>query len=130
VQFMKAGVMDIPDVFVVNKCDEEALARRSTHELRAALAVARIGGDEPIVFQTSVVTGRGIAELAAHLRAVPARPPDPMHFVRKAVAEAYGRFGLDVLERTAPAWPPDLVRTAVYETLEALALEAIGRALR
>ena len=130
VQFMKAGVMDIPDVFVVNKCDEEALARRSTYELRAALNVARIGGDEPTIFQTSVVTGRGIGELAAHLRTVPRRMPDPMHFVAKAVAEAYGRFGLDILHSESGAWAADAAATAVYEDLEAKALEAIRRRLR
>src|SRR5262249_28261108 len=84
VQFMKAGVMDVPDLFVVNKCDEAALARRSTYELRAALHVARLGGDEPRIFQTSAVTGRGIGELARALRDAPARPPDPLHFVRRA----------------------------------------------
>jgi LAO/AO transport system kinase len=128
VQFMKAGVMDVPDLFVVNKCDEEALARRSTYELRAALNVARIGGDEPRIFQTSAVTGRGVPELAAHLRGVPARPPDPMHFVRKAVADAYGRFGLAVLAGETAA--SERTSDAVYEDVEARALDAIRRRLR
>jgi LAO/AO transport system kinase len=123
VQFMKAGVMDVPDLFVVNKCDEEALARRSTYELRAALDVARVGGAEPRIFQTSALTGRGVSELADHLRAVPARPPDPMHFVRKAVAEAYGRFGLAVLAEQARTPAPD----TLYEDLEAAALDAVRR---
>jgi LAO/AO transport system kinase len=122
VQFMKAGVMDVPDVFVVNKCDEDALARRSVYELRAALLVARIGGDEPRIFRTSATTGRGVVELAAYLAALPRRPSDPMHFVRKAVAEAYGRFGLDVLAREGPTSSRDVV----YEELEARALATVA----
>ena len=47
VQFLKAGVMEIPDLFVVNKCDEDRLARKSAHELRSALAYAKIGGASP-----------------------------------------------------------------------------------
>jgi len=129
VQFMKAGVMDIPDVFVVNKCDEESLARRSTYELAAALNVARIAGPDPTIFQTSVVTGRGIPELATHVRSIPPRPPDPMHFVRKTIAEAYGRFGLDLLARASSGWPAPTPST-VYEDLEARALGAVRGALR
>jgi LAO/AO transport system kinase len=129
VQFMKAGVMDIPDVFVVNKCDEESLARRSTYELKAALNVARIAGPDPTIFQTSVVTGRGIPELASHLRNVPSRPPDPMHFVRKTIAEGYGRFGLGLLDRAAAGWPAATPST-IYEDLETRALDAVRTAVR
>ena len=129
VQFMKAGVMDIPDVFVVNKCDEESLARRSTYELKAALNVARIAGPDPTIFQTSIVTGRGIAELASHLQTLPPRAPDPMHFVRKTIAEGYGRFGLELLARAAAAWPAPTPST-IYEDLETRALDAVRGALR
>ena len=67
-------------------------------------------------------------ELAAHVRAVPARPPDPMRFVRKAVADAYGRFGLDVLADEIAA--SERISDAVYEDVEARALEAVRRRLR
>ncbi len=130
VQFMKAGVMDIPDLFVVNKCDEEALARRSTHELRAALHTARIGGDEPRIFQTSAVTGRGIAELAAYLRGLPVRRPDPIHFVRRQVVETHGTYGLEVFEAERRRWPAGWAADAVYEDLEAAALRAVRARLR
>src|SRR4029453_7370078 len=72
VQFLKAGIMEVPDVYVVNKCDEEKLARRSVHELHAALDCARIahrdGAGAHHVFQTSALRGTGVAELAAFLR--------------------------------------------------------------
>lgn len=131
VQFLKAGVMEIPDLFVVNKCDEALLARKSAHELKSALAYAKIGGPaEHRVFLTSAVTGRGVPELAAYLRET-ARPEDADgqrrhegHFLRKAVAERYGRFGLDAIDRL-PEMPG-----AVYEDREAAALDAIRTRLR
>lgn len=138
VQFLKAGVMEIPDVFVVNKCDEAALARRAAHELRSALTYAKIGGSgdgsEHRVFLTSAVTGRGVAELAGFLR-TSTRPEDPetqrrheLHFLRKAVAERYGRFGLDEVDRAASGGPAD--DATVYEEREAAVLDAIRARVR
>lgn len=37
-QFIKAGVMEIPDVFAVNKADDEALARKALADVKAALS--------------------------------------------------------------------------------------------
>jgi LAO/AO transport system kinase len=130
VQFMKAGVMDIPDAFVVNKCDEAALARRSVYELRAALQVARLGSGDPVIFETSAVTGRGIAELARYVCAAPRRPLDLAHFVRRAVRDAYGRVGLAAWEARGG---PDALATArdpIYEEAEATALAVVRAALR
>ncbi len=134
VQFLKAGIMEVPDAFVVNKCDEDRLARRSAHELRAALGMARVGGrggQAPQVFQTSALSGRGIGELTEYL--LTAGPvPDAaalrrreLHFLRKGVAEAYGRFGLEEVERRLGAWPADERADALYEDLEEAALTAI-----
>ena len=38
-QFIKAGVMEIPDILAVNKADDEALARKAMSEVKAALAI-------------------------------------------------------------------------------------------
>jgi len=37
-QFIKAGVMEIPDVLAVNKADDEALARKAMADVKAALS--------------------------------------------------------------------------------------------
>jgi len=135
VQFLKAGVMEVPDLFVINKCDESALARRSLHELRAALDTARIGRAAHPIFRTSALHGTGITELADYLRKT-ARRPDAAslrrrerHFLTRAVAERYGHFGVEELERVLAAWP-DRGRQASYEELEAAALEAIRGRIR
>ena len=140
VQFLKAGIMEVPDVFVINKCDEEALARRSAHELRAALAYAKVGGpsaDAHHLFQTSATTGRGVPELAAFLRSGAVRPhgragrhAQEVYFLRKAVAERWGRFGTDEAGRALAALPPAVRAAATYEELEAVVLAAIARRIR
>jgi LAO/AO transport system kinase len=66
-QFLKAGIMEVPDVLVVNKSDQAELARRAMAELRAALASlhgAGIGekGDAPLL-ATSALDGTGVPEL-------------------------------------------------------------------
>ncbi len=73
IQFMKAGIMEIPDAFVLNKCDQVEAARRSYHALRASLRFARpvdgVHGRAPI-FRTSATTGEGLDELAEAITAV------------------------------------------------------------
>jgi len=67
VQFIKAGIMEQPDGFIVNKCDAEALANQSYELLRSSLKVARIATQSPPIFLTSAESGRGLAELVEHL---------------------------------------------------------------
>ncbi len=67
IQFMKAGVMEIPDVIIVNKCDAEREARRSLAQLRASLRLLRASADPPELLATSAATGRGVDELVADL---------------------------------------------------------------
>ncbi len=140
VQFLKAGVMEIPDLFVVNKCDEERLARRSVYELETALQSVRVGARRdglPLrVFRTSALRGTGVAELATFLAEhVPAPTAAALrarerHFLAKAIAERYGCFGVEELDRTLAALPPAEVERRIYEDLEDAALTAIRARLR
>ncbi|HVW28933.1 MAG TPA: methylmalonyl Co-A mutase-associated GTPase MeaB [Polyangiaceae bacterium] len=70
-QFLKAGIIEIPDVFVVNKGDLGGIAERALGELSAALAVAHSvnASDIPPVLLTSASTGNGVPELLAALDA-------------------------------------------------------------
>jgi len=62
IQAMKAGLMEIGDIFLVNKCDHEG-AGALEMELRAALELgAEREGWRPPVIQTSAIEGRGIEE--------------------------------------------------------------------
>ncbi|HEX3595319.1 MAG TPA: methylmalonyl Co-A mutase-associated GTPase MeaB [Polyangiaceae bacterium] len=70
-QFLKAGIIEIPDLFAVNKSDLGGIADRALGELSAALAVAHTvsESDVPSVLLTSASTDVGIAELMAALDA-------------------------------------------------------------
>ncbi len=65
VQTIKAGIMEIADIFVINKSDREG-AERVEREIRAlqSLAVRKDGWTPPIV-KTVASEGKGVAELGA-----------------------------------------------------------------
>jgi len=65
VQNMKAGLMEIGDLFVLNKADREG-ADRLDQQLQAMLQlVAERGGWRPEVVRTVATENRGIEDLAA-----------------------------------------------------------------
>jgi GTPase len=67
-QFLKSGIMEIPDVLVVTKADLGDVAVRAQRDLRAALrSIGRRGTD--VVAVSSVSPVRGIDELVAALDA-------------------------------------------------------------
>lgn len=65
VQSIKAGIMEIADIFVINKSDRDG-AERVEREIRAlqSLAVRKDGWVPPIV-KTVATEGKGVEELAA-----------------------------------------------------------------
>ncbi len=68
VQTIKAGIMEIADIFVINKSDHEG-AERVEREIRALQSLAmRKDGWTPPVVKTVASEGVGIAELAAAIR--------------------------------------------------------------
>src|SRR5262250_2406374 len=70
VQAAKAGILEIADVFVVNKSDRPG-AQEAIRDLRTMLAMARYGpGDwKPPIVSTIAVSGGGIDELVGRLEA-------------------------------------------------------------
>ena len=73
IQAMKAGAMEIGDIFVVNKADLSG-ADRAVSALRGALGLGRSAGQEPQawgppVVATSASSGEGVAELAEGVEA-------------------------------------------------------------
>jgi len=66
VQALKAGIMEIADIFVVNKCDRDG-AERMVTSIESNLALQAYGEGEwrPPIVKTEATTGRGVAELWA-----------------------------------------------------------------
>lgn len=112
IQFMKSGIMEIPDSFIVNKCDEEKLARTSYHMLRSSLKQARIvelraeddfrNAAKDHIFLTSALNRLGIDALAeAVLNILRRRTAEQCEacYLKKGVQRRYGEFGLRILKR-------------------------------
>jgi LAO/AO transport system kinase len=63
-QAIKAGIIEIGDLFVINKCDREG-ADKMERELRMVLEMGRRREDawEPLILKTEAILGKGIFEL-------------------------------------------------------------------
>jgi LAO/AO transport system kinase len=64
IQAIKAGIIEIGDLFVVNKCDREG-ADKMERDLRMVIEMGRKREDawEPLIFKTEASLGKGIFEL-------------------------------------------------------------------
>ena len=78
VQAIKAGILEIADIFAINKSDQPG-AERVERELQAMLSLA--DGSKPAIVKTVATTGAGIAELLAAIHTVPPRTASvaPVH---------------------------------------------------
>ena len=102
-QFMKAGVMEIPDLAVVTKSDLGQVAARAAADLGAALALAVREGEPPQVLSVSAKTGDGLDALVGTLlerlqRAGGAglarrREAQARAWLRQALTARFGREG-------------------------------------
>ena len=69
IQALKAGIMEIPDVIVVNKADHP-LTETMVREIRGVLSLAPATGGWPVpIVKTEAVRGEGIEELVEKLDA-------------------------------------------------------------
>ncbi|MCJ7748450.1 MAG: methylmalonyl Co-A mutase-associated GTPase MeaB [Desulfobacterales bacterium] len=64
IQAIKAGIIEIGDIFVINKADREG-ADKMERDLRMVLEMGRRREDgwEPLIFKTEAILGKGIFEL-------------------------------------------------------------------
>jgi LAO/AO transport system kinase len=100
VQTIKAGIMEIADIFVINKSDHEG-AERVEREIRALQSLAlRHDGWTPPIVKTVASEGTGVKELAAAI----------------AEYEAYLQKENHALKRSAQNWQQRLV-TMLRDTM-------------
>ena len=66
IQALKAGVMEIPDIIVVNKCDHP-LTDTMVREIKGVLSLAPQEGWQVPIVKTEAARGDGVEELAARL---------------------------------------------------------------
>lgn len=102
IQFMKSGIMEVPEAFVITKCDAEDLAQKSFHQLEASLHFmqrAEKREHKIQIFQTSSVLRTGFAALADFVRL--AKPLSSFaaverenYFLRKEIRYYFGEYGV------------------------------------
>ncbi len=105
IQFMKSGIMEVPQAFVITKCDAEDLAKRSLYQLQSSLDfVQKVDGQlsPPEIFQTSSVRKTGFADLANFVAASEALTragelDRENYFLRKELRYYFGEFGIKTL---------------------------------
>jgi len=108
VQFMKAGIMEVPDTFIINKCDEESLAKKSLHLLKSSLKLASIHLDHKEskpkeIFLTSATKRLGIDTLSDFVFSQAKEIVNQTflqtqedYFLVKSIKQEYGEFGFNV----------------------------------
>jgi LAO/AO transport system kinase len=101
-QFLKAGIMEIPDVLVVTKADLGEIALRARRDLSAALR--SVGErDTPVVAVSSVAPVQGIGDLVAELDAHRERLDLPARRLAARRASALADFTAEHGERALRA---------------------------
>ena len=88
VQALKAGIMEIADIFVVNKADREG-ADRTVASIEAMLSLQSYGPEEwrPPILKTEATAGAGIAELLDAIERFRARSDASANDRRRGRAE-------------------------------------------
>jgi LAO/AO transport system kinase len=89
IQAAKAGILEVGDLYAVNKADREG-ADRTRRELRTMLSMAdrREGGWRPPVLQTVASTGQGIDEVLEEVERHAAWLEESGELVRRRTARA------------------------------------------
>ncbi|MCR8923523.1 hypothetical protein NO559_12130 [Dasania sp. GY-MA-18] len=108
-QFIKSGIMEMPDSFIINKCDEQQYAEQSLQQLEASLRTTRSllkEGEEsviPPVFLSSSVTKQGFKDLADYITGLSVNEGNrnntsnkENYFIAKWVRYLYGEYGYNI----------------------------------
>ena len=110
IQFLKAGIIEVPQVLVVNKEDMGAVARRTLSELSGALARNLAEGEWQVpVLAASATRGSGVAALADTLEAhhqhlmargelLTRRRHYQSEWICRRLREEFGSHGLGLLD--------------------------------
>jgi LAO/AO transport system kinase len=133
IQFMKSGIMEVPQAFVITKCDAEDLAQRSLYQLQSSLdfvqrAVGASGTDtqpiSPEIFQTSSVRKSGFDALAGFVAAAAplsaaGEAQREEYFLKKEIRYYYGEYGIRTMapQLGQPSQGFERRRLALLETL-------------
>jgi len=144
VQALKAGIMEIADIFVVNKADREG-ADRTVASIEAILSLESFEGGRwrPPIVKTEATTGKGVAELVEAIDRFRAQTAEALGTRRRARAEfrvkelLAHRFVQHIMDRVLAAGEFDALLDRIaardtdpYSVVDDVAGRALGSPVR
>ena len=126
VQAMKAGLMEIAEIFVVNKSDRPA-ADEMQRQLIEAASLIKHGDRRPPVVKTAAVTGEGVSELYREILKHRAWLQEGDRLERKRLQQNQAR--IRDLVRVAledKLWTDDLIANQLIDSAELVRTGQIG----
>ena len=115
IQAIKAGLMEIPDVLVINKADRPGTSLLRA-ELEATLSLVPSGPWRPPIVETVALEGGGVAELWAEVERHQTFLSEDGRFEarrREGIERQLRSLALERLKRQLATAPPDAVRDLV-----------------
>lgn len=111
IQFMKAGIMEVPDAFIINKWDQKKEAQKTFFGLKSVLSLIRFNLKEIPIFPISSHSGFGIEELTNYIFSLNKKIENfdlllkqkEVYYFEKWVKTNYGLKGLEILEQNGGA---------------------------
>ncbi len=111
IQFMKAGIMEVPDAFIINKWDQQKEAQKTYYGLKSILSLIRFNSKDPTIFPVSSHTGYGIEELMNYIFSLNKEIKNfdvllkqkEVYYFEKWVKTNYGLKGLEILNENGGA---------------------------
>ena len=100
IQAAKAGIMEIADVFVINKADQPGTDELE-RQILAMISLIPPGRPKPPVLRTSATRCEGIAELVEALRQTGHVPADPAYWKRMLLKRLGGELQAMLLDGAA-----------------------------
>ena len=99
IQFIKAGIMEIPDFIILNKCDEDN-ADESFNEISNSVQFS--GKNNSHLLKASAVTGEGldeISEIMLNIKKEKNQFEIDLFYFNKWIQSEYGNMGMAVMEK-------------------------------
>ncbi len=109
IQAAKAGIMEIADLFVINKADQPG-ADELEQQLLAMISLIPASQPRPPVLRTAANSCTGVAELVETLRRTGHRPAEPAYWKRLLLKRLSGE--IQSMLASGPALGADLDRAA------------------
>ncbi len=113
-QYMKAGIMEVPDLIAVTKSDLGDIAHRTASDLKGSVSLTS-EGTAPEVVLCSAATGDGVSELMQQISAAAApnssrfadsRNAKLIRWAESRIRARFGSFGLELVHRLCGQNPP------------------------